>query len=64
MLPKYKLARGPGGKCRVGHEFNITDDAATAINKIWDKLLGADPGLSREFFRNIEDDPISEIIKP
>lgn len=63
VLPDHRLGRGPG-RCRVGHEFKITDHAAFAINEIWDKQLGADKGLGREFFRNIGDESVDELTKP
>jgi len=36
------------------HLFQITDEAAIEINKLWDRINGTDPAHNREFIKNVE----------
>jgi len=54
----HTLARGTA-QCKSTpgqvHLFQITTEAAIEINKLWDRLNGADKGISRDFIKNIEE---------
>lgn len=49
--PKNFLNVGVG-QCQQGHSFRISRESAVEINTLWDKLIGGDRGLTRDFLKN------------
>lgn len=59
-IGKYRLARGLAFCEACKRAFSITNEVAIAVNEIWDRMLGTDPGLRREFIHDVEDNPVPD----